>query len=161
MHPVSLGSAPSFDPRFVPKPQPVVRRGQRSSRVSIAYGTGRHVGDEPRLPLGLQSADSNGLKYPVSNHRDVLPGDCYLLTIEPQLAEEAYRRVTDLHNLEVYLLFFDTTSTYFETGEADEPGLRDKDGRRVAEDSDEAVKEAGFRTHGKSKDLRDDLPVPL
>jgi hypothetical protein len=55
----------------------------------------------------------------------------YLLTIEPQLAEEAYRRVTDLLNLEVDLLFFDTTSTYFETGEADEPVSRDKDGRRV------------------------------
>jgi hypothetical protein len=82
----------------------------------------------------------------------------YLLTIEPQLAEEAYRQVTDLLNLEVDLLFFDTTSTYFETGEADEPVPRDKDGRRVAQDSDEAVKEAGFRTHGKSKDSRDDLP---
>jgi hypothetical protein len=31
----------------------------------------------------------------------------YLLAIEPSLAEEAYRQVTDLLNLEVDLLFFD------------------------------------------------------
>ena len=82
----------------------------------------------------------------------------YLLTIEPDLAKEAYFRVTDLLNLEVDLLFFDTTSTYFETAEADEPVARDRDGNRVEEDDDAAVKDTGFRTHGKSKDSRDDLP---
>jgi hypothetical protein len=82
----------------------------------------------------------------------------YLLTIEPELAREAYFQVTDLLNLEVDLLFFDTTSTYFETGQADEPVPRDKDGQRVSEDDDAAVKDTGFRTHGKSKDSRDDLP---
>ena len=82
----------------------------------------------------------------------------YLLTIEPDLAKEAYFQVTDLLNLEVDLLFFDTTSTYFETGEADEPVPRDKDGNRVGADDDAAVKDTGFRAHGKSKDSRDDLP---
>ena len=82
----------------------------------------------------------------------------YLLTIEPEMAKAAYFQVTDLLNLEVDLLFFDTTSTYFETGEADEPVPRDKDGNCVAEGDDAAVKETGFRTHGKSKDSRDDLP---
>jgi IS4 transposase len=82
----------------------------------------------------------------------------YLLTIEPELAKEAYFQVTDLLNLEVDLLFFDTTSTYFETGEADDPVPRDKDGQPVEEDDDAAVKSTGFRTHGKSKDSRDDLP---
>ena len=42
-----------------------------------------------------------------------------LLTIEPEMAKAAIFQVTDLLNLEVDLLFFDTTSTYFETGEAD------------------------------------------
>ena len=82
----------------------------------------------------------------------------YLLTIEPELAKAAYFQVTDLLDLEVDLLFFDTTSTYFETGEEDEPVPREKDGRRVAEDSEAAVKENGFRVNGKSKDSRDDLP---
>ena len=82
----------------------------------------------------------------------------YLLTIEPEMAEQAYFQVTDLLNLEVDLLFFDTTSTYFETGEADEPVPRDRNGNRVDQDDDAAVKQAGFRTLGKSKDSRDDLP---
>jgi hypothetical protein len=82
----------------------------------------------------------------------------YLLSIEPDLAKEAYFQVTDLLNLEVDLLFFDTTSTYFETEEADDPVARDQGGRLVGPESDRAVKEAGFRTHGKSKDSRDDLP---
>jgi len=84
----------------------------------------------------------------------------WLLQIEPALAKEAYFQVTDLLNLEVDLLFFDTTSTYFETEEADEPVPRDARGERLPKDSDRelAVKENGFRTFGKSKDSRDDLP---
>ncbi|HEU5217271.1 MAG TPA: IS1634 family transposase [Gemmatimonadales bacterium] len=81
-----------------------------------------------------------------------------LLAIEPDLAEQAYYQVTDLLNLEVDLLFFDTTSTYFEAEDADEDVPRDEDGRRVAPGSEKAVSEDGFRTHGKSKDSRDDLP---
>src|SRR5437899_9931938 len=103
----------------------------------------------------------------------------YLLAIEPDLAKEAYFQVTDLLNLEVDLLFFDTTSTYFELDEADEPVDRDARGRvkpagagtecdSTAEtDGDTAGGEVdgggegttiGFRTYGKSKDHRGDLP---
>ena len=67
----------------------------------------------------------------------------WLLEIEEQLAEAVYWSVADLLNLEVDLLFFDTTSTYFETEVADEPA----EGATV-----------GFRTWGKSKDHRGDLP---
>ena len=61
-------------------------------------------------------------------HIDGLPviGEeaCYramdeLLWIEPTLAQQVYFQVTDLLNLEVDLLFFDTTNTYFELDEAD------------------------------------------
>ena len=94
---------------------------------------------------------------------DVTDDACYramdhLLAIEPDLARQAYHQVTDLLNLEVDLLFFDTTSTYFETEEADGDVPRDEDGRRVAAGSEEEAGQAGFRTHGKSKDSRDDLP---
>ncbi|MFD6316363.1 hypothetical protein ACFWE6_36190 [Streptomyces nigra] len=84
----------------------------------------------------------------------------YLLTIKPALAKEAYFQVTDLLNLEVDLLFFDTTSTYFETEDADEPVARDEHGERLAADAptEDAVRHDGVRTHGKSKDSRDDLP---
>jgi Transposase DDE domain len=82
----------------------------------------------------------------------------HLLAIEPRLAEQAYFQVTDLLNLEVDLLFFDTTSTYFETEEADGDIPRNDRGESVPAGSADADREAGFRTHGKSKDSRDDLP---
>jgi hypothetical protein len=84
----------------------------------------------------------------------------WLHEIEPHLAKSIYFQVTDLLNLEVDLLFFDTTSTYFETEQADEPLPRDTEGRRLPDDADPelADRERGFRTYGKSKDSRDDLP---
>ncbi|WP_435585860.1 IS1634 family transposase [Micromonospora aurantiaca (nom. illeg.)] len=83
----------------------------------------------------------------------------WLLQIEAVLAKEVYHRVTDLLNLEVDLLFFDTTSTYFEIDEADEPVARDEHGRALADPEDtEAASRRGFRAYGNSKDHRDDLP---
>jgi len=88
----------------------------------------------------------------------------WLLEIKGQLEKNVFDQVADLLNLEVDLLFFDTTSTYFETGEADEPVARDEHGNAVTgEDAaggeaGKAREPAGFRTYGKSKDHRDDLP---
>src|SRR4051812_11819559 len=81
-----------------------------------------------------------------------------LIAVEPALTRGVYDQLADLLNLEVDLLFFDTTSTYFELDEADEPLWRDDKGKPVDADDPAAVKQAGFRTHGKSKDSRDDLP---
>jgi hypothetical protein len=81
----------------------------------------------------------------------------WLGTIESHLAEQIYFQVTDLLNLEVDLLFFDTTNTYVELDRADEPVGRDRDGQ-VTDDPEKVVKEGGFRSDGKSKDGRDDLP---
>ena len=66
-----------------------------------------------------------------------------LLEVETEVAEQVYWSVATLLDLEVDLLFFDTTSTYFETDEADPP----------SEGADK-----GFRTYGHSKDHRPDLP---
>jgi len=87
----------------------------------------------------------------------------WLLKIEEKLAEEVYWQVADLLNLEVDLLFFDTTSTYFETGEADTPAARDDHGRRLQQEAepDEGTDDdsgKSFRAYGKSKDHRPDLP---
>ena len=71
--------------------------------------------------------------------------------------KKVYDNLANLLNLEVDLLFFDTTSTYFETGHADEVLPRDQNGRRV-EAGSEVADEAGFRSNGKSKDSRPDLP---
>jgi transposase len=70
-----------------------------------------------------------------------------------------YFAVADLLNLEVDLLFFDTTSTYFELDEADEDIARNWRGEKAtSEDDADPDRTAGLRTHGKSKDSRDDLP---
>ena len=71
----------------------------------------------------------------------------WLLEIEAELAEQVYWATADLLNLEVDLLFFDTSSTYFERDEAD-PESVDEDG----------VPRPPFRTFGHSKDARGDLP---
>lgn len=83
----------------------------------------------------------------------------WLHEVKDDLEKQVFDEVANLLNLEVDLLFFDTTSTYFELEESDEPVARDEAGRRLdADDTDGEPKEAGFRTYGKSKDSRDDLP---
>jgi hypothetical protein len=72
----------------------------------------------------------------------------WLLEIAAELAEQVYWATADLFNLEVDLLFFDTTSTYFERDEPEVDEL-DQDGNAVR---------AAFRVMGHSKDSRDDLP---
>jgi Transposase DDE domain len=72
----------------------------------------------------------------------------WLLEIEAELAEQVYWATADLLNLEVDLLFFDTTSTYFERDEPEVDEL-DQDGNVVR---------PAFRVMGHSKDSRDDLP---
>jgi hypothetical protein len=81
-----------------------------------------------------------------------------LLRVEAKLSRQVYDATADLLNLEVDLLFFDTTSTYFELDSGDELAWRDERGHQVEEGDPGAVKQAGFRTYGKSKDGRDDLP---
>jgi hypothetical protein len=72
----------------------------------------------------------------------------WLLEVQDELCEAVYFATADLLNLEVDLLFFDTTSTYFE---------RDEPEQDVVDEEGNVIREA-FRVHGKSKDSRDDLP---
>ena len=111
----------------------------------------------------------------------------WLIAVEDKLARGVFDQVAHLLNLEVDLIFFDTTSTYFETEQPDEPVWRDHHGRVVDphdstgggignddtgnDDTGNSVggdaeggkppagaTRAGFRSYGKSKDSRDDLP---
>jgi hypothetical protein len=101
-------------------------------------------------------------------HIDNLPAigeqACYramdwLLQIRDSLEQKIFAQVANLLNLEVDLLFFDTTSTYFELEEADEEVARNWRGEKASGGDDaDPDKAAGFRTHGNSKDSRDDLP---
>ena len=83
----------------------------------------------------------------------------WLLEVQGELEKEVFHEVANLLSLEVDLLFFDTTSTYFERDEADEPVARDERGEVLAaEEEGEAARLSGFRSYGRSKDHRDDLP---
>src|SRR5215831_4905455 len=84
----------------------------------------------------------------------------WLLEIRETLERGVFDRASEVLGLEVDLLFFDTTSTYFVTEEADAPVARDQQGNPVPDDAEGAAgaTETGFRTWGKSKDYRDDLP---
>ena len=85
----------------------------------------------------------------------------WLLQIREQLEKRVFDRASEVLGLEVDLLFFDTTSTYFVTEQADTPVARDQRGNPVpggAGDAGGNGREDGFRTWGKSRDHRDDLP---
>ncbi len=71
----------------------------------------------------------------------------WLLEIESELAEQVYWATADLLNLEVDLLFFDTSSTYFERDEPDAETI-----------DEEGIAHPSFRALGHSKDHRGDLP---
>jgi|SRR5690349_10506718 len=112
-------------------------------------------------------------------HIDGLPDTsddvCYramdwLHDVREHLEHAVFGQVANLLNLEVDLLFFDTTSTYFELEDPDEPVARDEHGHPLPDNSatpgdgkddskdDGGANRVGFRTYGKSKDSRDDLP---
>jgi IS4 transposase len=85
----------------------------------------------------------------------------WLHQIHERLERQVFDSAAHLLNLEVDLLFFDTTSTYFELEDADLPVSRDEHGIPLPETRDgdgDGVTMGGFRTWGKSKDSRDDLP---
>ena len=86
----------------------------------------------------------------------------WLTEIKGDLERRVFDSLVTLLNLEVDVLFFDTTSTYFETEDEDEPVARDDHGMPLASGSTDGSGEerepAAFRTWGKSKDHRDDLP---
>ncbi len=89
----------------------------------------------------------------------------WLLEIHHELEQEIFGHLATLLDLEVDLLFFDTTSTYFELDEPDTPIARDPSGLPLPQPShgnsqggDDGADTAGFRSYGHSKDHRDDLP---
>jgi hypothetical protein len=141
------------------------RRGAATERVLFALVANRALDPSSKLA----AAHWAGRKA----HIDRLPATtddaCYramdwLHEVRHALERQVFSQVATALELEVDLLFFDTTSTYFELDEEDEPVPRDTDGSPVpgGEDSSEAGgedrKAGGFRVLGNSKDHRDDLP---
>jgi len=105
-------------------------------------------------------------------HRVFIPGlpevshdACYramdfFLTALSELQEAVFFSVANLLNLEVDILFFDTSSTYWEADSADEALLDVDGGGDGGDGGDEAGRavEGAWRTYGHSKDHRPDLP---
>src|SRR5207248_616424 len=80
----------------------------------------------------------------------------FLLDALGEIASEIFASVAHLLNLDVEIIFVDTTSTYWEVEVADE--LTDLDDDPIDDDGVGKPVESGIRTFGKSKDHRNDLP---
>jgi hypothetical protein len=79
----------------------------------------------------------------------------FLLDALAEIAAEVFASVAHLLNLDLDIVFVDTTSTYFDVETADELTELQDD---VADDGQTNPVEAGARAFGHSKDHRDDLP---
>lgn len=165
------------------------RRDARTERVLFALVAARAI--EPASKLATAAWLSrrtfiagltDGAGEATGEGGGVSEDECYramdwLIEAAPQVEREVFWSVASLLDLEVDLLFFDTTSTYFEADDADEAVARDSRGEVLpdgqqqpapgrtqgeaegeGEGEGDAPNRAGFRTWGKSKDSRGDLP---
>ena len=82
----------------------------------------------------------------------------FLMDATCELQEQVFFSVANLCNLEVDLLFFDTSSTYFETERLEEEE-QEEDSVDEQREDEEGLVESGIRRWSKnSKDHRPDLP---
>jgi hypothetical protein len=138
------------------------RRDRRAERTLFALVAGRALCPSSKLAASewvSEEAEIPGL--PATTDDALYRAMDFLLEIAPALEKAVFHEVANLLNLEVDLLFFDTTSTYFQIDEADCPVERDERGQVLPADGETEAKPAtstGFRTYGRSKDHRDDLP---
>lgn len=133
--------------------------GESAERVIFAMVANR-LSVKPLSKLACVGWAANRARLPeVPEFTD---DDCYramdfLVALLPKLQETVFFSVANLLNLEVDLIFFDTTSTYWQTGSADDALLDDEEEADNAERAERAA-EAAVRTWGHSKDHRADLP---
>ena len=82
----------------------------------------------------------------------------FLLDALGEIAAEIFGSVAHLLNLDVDIVFVDSTSTYWEVDGADELADLDPEPEPEPDDGTAKAVEGGGRRFGKSKDHRDDLP---
>jgi hypothetical protein len=134
------------------------RRDPAAERVLFALVANRALAPSSKLAATRWLADETHIAgLPETSDDACYRAMDWLLEVQGELEREVFHSVADLLNLEVDLLFFDTTSTYFCCDEADEPAERDERGLPLA-DGEAGGRSAGFRSYGHSKDHRDDLP---
>ena len=142
------------------------RLDESAERVLFALVTNRALAPSSKLAAARWiSEDAWITGLPETSDDACYRAMDWLLEVKDELEREVFARIANLLNLEVDLLFFDTTSTYFATDGEDEPVWRNKHGKSVpggetsgGHEGEAGGKLAGFRAYGKSKDHRDDLP---
>ena len=158
------------------------RRDARTERVLFALVAARAIEPASKLATAAWLSRRTFIAGLTDGDDGTSEDECYramdwLIEAAPRIEREVFWSVASLLDLEVDLLFFDTTSTYFETEDADVAVARDSRGEVLPDsptevahtqsDADgdgdgdserEGPRRAGFRTWGKSKDSRGDLP---
>ena len=140
------------------------RRDEAAERVLFALVANRALAPSSKLAASRWvNEDVLVAGLPAASDDACYRAMDWLTEINDDLERKVFDNLADLLNLEVDLLFFDTTSTYFETEEEDEPVFRDDHGMPLASgnagNGEGGERDpGGFRTWGKSKDHRDDLP---
>ena len=136
------------------------RRDETAERVLFALVANRALAPASKLAAARwvnQDVLVTGL--PVTSDDACYRAMDWLTEITGDLERKVFDSLVTLLNLEVDVLFFDTTSTYFVTEDEDEPVARDDRGMPLASPNAGSGEDPGaFRTWGKSKDHRDDLP---
>ena len=140
------------------------RRDDKAERVLFALVASRALAPSSKLAASRWISED----VLVSGLPEVSDDACYramdwLLEIRGDLEKKVFDSLVTLLNLEVDVLFFDTTSTYFVTEDEDEPVARDANGYPLASENTDSdggkeAEPSPFRTWGKSKDHRGDLP---
>jgi len=136
------------------------RRDAAAERVLFALVANRALDPSSKLA----AAHWAGRQAWIDRLAETTDDACYramdwLHQVKDPVEKEIFGQIANLLNLGVDLLFFDTTSTYFELDEEDEPVPRDQHGTVTGDEQKAAEgKPGGFRAYGKSKDHRDDLP---
>jgi hypothetical protein len=134
------------------------RRDLSAERVLFALVANRALAPSSKLAASRWVAEDVAIEgLPQTSDDACYRAMDWLLEVSAAVEKEVFHAVASLLNLEVDLLFFDTTSTYFCCDEADEPVERNERGE-AADTDDQAVRCAGFRSYGHSKDHRGDLP---
>jgi Transposase DDE domain len=140
------------------------RRDESAERVLFALAANRALAPSSKLAASRWvSEDVMIAGLPVTSDDACYRAMDWLTEVTGDLERKVFDSLVTLLNLEVDVLFFDTTSTYFETEDEDEPLARDERGMPLAggnaSSGEDGNREPGaFRTWGKSKDHRDDLP---
>jgi hypothetical protein len=141
------------------------RRDAGTERVLFALVANRALDPSSKLA----AAHWAGRKAHVDGLPATTDDACYramdwLHEVRHALERQVFSQVAAALDLEVDLLFFDTTSTYFELEAEDEPVPRDDDGSPAPGGGDtgeaggDGPAAGGFRVLGNSEDHRDDLP---